>query len=339
MSNQYALVQGPLFRPVDNGVMREPLVRPIEDGIAQETWLSPLDGFTRTFNNGQEIEESKFGDQFVGARWWISGGKNREGLLQMSMRHAAKAVASSNHGKAERAVYAFARQLMCCGLVDTANDAMRFGAMHYLGESTKRDIDLSDIAMREAVFERLISAGLAVRTDTSVLPSEWGLGESWILIKQPLDHGQFDEESRKFFGIPLLQRKIDPTRPDVDDGKKRLIPPRRTESDIDVYRRAWLEKIDQLERAGLPVALPLYHVNDNVSVRSWRSGARRWNLHFPQVGLSPDEVGVAENEFNEVVKRGRETGFWNGLADWQIARNVVYQLSGSEKRQWIVIEP
>lgn len=320
-----------------------PLVRPLGKNAEQARWESPIIAFAQTFNGGQQIGASRFADRFTGQLHWMNAGKNREELLGVRMRRAASVIGRDNPRKAEKAAYVFARQLLNCGLVDLADRAMRFGAMHFLGESTRRELDLSDVALREAVFERLISAGLAVRTDTSMFPSKWGLDESWVLIKRPLDHGQFDEESRKYVGIPLLQRKIDPTRPDdneLGDDEKRFISFRRDPKTITKYHNAWLQKLDRLEQdAGIPVARPVHHVNENLSLRSWKVGARKWNLSFPQVGLNTSQVEAAEKEFKRVVNQGREAGIWTGLSDGLVARNLVYQLSGSPKPQWIAIEP
>jgi len=251
------------------------------------------------------------------------------------MRYAAYRIAGDNPFRAERALYAFSRQLLHCGLVDFADRAMIVGAKLAVGVSGGNILDLSDPMLRERVFSRLVAAGLAVRTDTSMLPSEWELGKRWVLIKHPLDHGQFDEESRKYVGINLLQRKIDPSRPDVESGKKPLIPYRRTDRDIELYRRSWLDRLYKLSNAGIPVAQPAHHVSDNISVRLWKVGARQWNLHFPQYGLNNGQINAANIAFNNIVAQIHKAGFWQRLADWQAARNLVYSLP---RYRWVAIE-
>lgn len=312
-------------------------LRALHKGTFQVRAEDPLSAFTQTFNGGKEIAAAGFFDRFAGQIRWMSGGRHREGILQMSMRHAAHCIAGNNPLRAEKATYAFARQLLYCGFVDEGDEAMILGAKRFLGESTSRVLDLSDEMLRELVFARLVAAGLAVETDTSMFPPEWGLGKRWALIKHPLDLGQFDEESRKFVGIDLLQRKIDPSRPDVERWGKPQVPYRRDERQIREYHDAWISALNTLERAGVSVARPDHEVSYNVSVRLWRKGARKWNLHYPLVGLNKDGVRVANEAFDDVVARVRDIGLWKTLADWQVARNLVYDMSS--KPEWVAIEP
>jgi hypothetical protein len=234
--------------------------------------------------------------------------------------------------KAAKASFAFGKALWDFHLYGSAQDAYLFGAALRAGLAKNGSLDLSDTAVRGALFAELERAHLIENVDTSGSPL--ALGDGWPIFKRFLGGNEYGTFSQMLVGTGLVMKTFSLVRaniPSPDGGGAEYLVSKKA---VRAMVRKELSSLKAMRKEGIPV-VGIHHVGDLVYLRDYVPGAILAAIDHPLIGLTMQQRLDAKLRWYERALQITGAGMWEGATEREMQGSLVYSL---EKRDWLVID-